>query len=70
LKRLGRLACIAAAGWWLQIALVIDYSGFVRMVLSGGVCAGIYLAVVVGLFRLKEPTRVANAVVRDLIGRR
>jgi PST family polysaccharide transporter len=60
----------AAAGWWLQTALLSDYSGFVRIVLSGGFCAGIYLAMVVGLFRLREPIRVASAIVKDLIGRR
>jgi len=60
----------AAAGWWLQTALLTDYSSFVRIVLSGGFCASIYLAIVVGLFRLNEPIRVASAIVKDLIGRR
>jgi len=60
----------AAAGWWLQTALLTDYSGFARIVVSGGFCICIYLAVVVGLFRLNEPIRVASAVVKDLIGRR
>ena len=60
----------AAAGWWLQTALLADYSGVVRIVLSGRFCASIYLAIVVGLFRHNEPIRVASAVVKDLIWRR
>ena len=60
----------AALGWWLQTALLTDYSSFVRIILSGGFCATIYLAIVVGLFRLHEPIRVASAIVRDLMGRR
>jgi len=60
----------AAAGWWLQTALLTDYSSVVRIGLSGVFCAGIYLAVVVGLFRLVEPIRVATTIVKDLMGRR
>jgi len=60
----------AAMGWWLQTALLTGYSSPVRIILSGGFCAVIYLAIVVGLFRLGEPIRVASAIVKDLIGRR
>jgi hypothetical protein len=60
----------AAAGWWLQSALLADYSSFVRIVLSGCFCACIYLAIVVGLFRLAEPLRVAGTIIQDLIGKR
>jgi O-antigen/teichoic acid export membrane protein len=60
----------AALGWWLQGALLADYSSLVRIILSGGFCASVYLAIVVGLFRLNEPIRVASRVVSDLIGRR
>jgi len=62
--------CTAALGWWLQTSLLADYSGLVRIILSGGFCSGIYLAIVVGLFRLNEPIRVAGAIVKDLMGRR
>jgi O-antigen/teichoic acid export membrane protein len=61
---------IAAAGWWLQTAMLADYSSFVRILLSGGFCMCIYLAIVVGLFRLVEPIRVAGRIVQDLIGKR
>jgi O-antigen/teichoic acid export membrane protein len=61
---------IAAAGWWLQAAMLADYSGFVRILLSGGFCTCIYLAIVVGLFRLTEPIRIAGRIVQDLIGKR
>src|SRR5262249_1354906 len=62
--------CTAAAGWWLQTELLADYSGFVRIFLSACFCACIYLGVVVGLFRLTEPIRVAGRIVQDLIGKR
>jgi len=61
---------IAAAGWWLQATMLADYSPFVRILLSGGFCTCIYLAIVVGLFRLVEPIRVAGRIVQDLIGKR
>ncbi len=60
----------AAAGWWLQTALLADYSGFIRIFVSGCFCTCIYLAVVVGLFRCSEPLRVAGTIARDLIGKR
>ena len=60
---------IAVAGWWLQTMLLADYSSPVRMVLSGAFCSCIYLAIVVGLFRVTEPIRVVGTMVRDLIGR-
>jgi hypothetical protein len=60
----------AAAGWWLQTELLADYSGFIRILVSGCFCTCIYLAVVVGLFRRGEPLRVAGAIAQDLIGKR
>ena len=57
----------AAAGWWLQASMLADYSGFVRILLLGGFCTCIYLAIVVGLFRLIEPIRVADRIVQDLL---
>jgi PST family polysaccharide transporter len=60
----------AALGWWLQTMFLGDYSSLVRIFLSGVFCSCIYLAIVVGLFRLTEPIRVAGAIVKDLMGRR
>jgi O-antigen/teichoic acid export membrane protein len=60
----------AAAGWWLQTTVLTGYSSFVRILLSGGFCICLYLAVVVGLFRLVEPIKVARSVVQDLLGKR
>jgi O-antigen/teichoic acid export membrane protein len=57
----------AAAGWWLQIAVIGDYPGFVRIFLSGGFCVCIYLAITVGLFRLSEPVKLAGSIVQDLL---
>jgi PST family polysaccharide transporter len=60
----------AAAGWWLQTTALTDYSSFVRIVLSAGFCACIYLAVVVGIFRIIEPIRVAGVVMQHQLWRR
>jgi O-antigen/teichoic acid export membrane protein len=60
----------AAAGWWLQTTLLADYSSFLRILLSGGFCTCVYLAIVVGLFRSNEPLRVAGRIVQDLMGKR
>jgi O-antigen/teichoic acid export membrane protein len=60
----------AAGGWWLQTAALTDYSSFVRILLSTGFCAFIYLTIVVGLFRLTEPIKVAARVARDQLRRK
>ena len=56
----------AAGGWWLQTTALTHYSSFVRIFLSSGFCISIYLIIVVGLFRLTEPIKVAGTVVQDL----
>lgn len=61
---------ILAAGWCLQMAIPTGCSSFVRILLSGAFCTCFYLAIVVGLFRLTEPIKVAGSVVQDLLGSR
>lgn len=56
-----------AAGWWLQMTLLAGYPGLIRILLSGAFCACLYLAIVVGLFRLAGPVRVAGAIAQDLL---
>lgn len=58
------------AGWCLQMTVLAGYPGLMRIVLSAAFCACFYLAVVVGFFRLMEPVRIANSVVRDLLRNR
>jgi O-antigen/teichoic acid export membrane protein len=60
----------AAAGWWLHVTLLADYSSYVRILVLGGFCTIVYLAVVVGLFRVTEPIRLIRTIGRELIGRR
>jgi PST family polysaccharide transporter len=60
----------AAGGWWLQTNALTDCSSFVRIFLSAGFCIWIYLIIVVGLFRLTEPIKVAGSVVQDLLRNR
>jgi PST family polysaccharide transporter len=55
----------AAAGSWLQITVLAHCSSLVRIASSLSVCACIYLVIVVGLFRLSEPLRVARSIVQD-----
>jgi PST family polysaccharide transporter len=57
----------AALGWWLQTAELADYPTLVRVVLSAGFCTVVYHAVVVGVFRLMEPIKVAALVAKDLL---
>jgi PST family polysaccharide transporter len=60
----------AAAGWWLQMTALADFSSFVRIVLSTGFCACVYLAIALGVFRLIEPIKIAVSVARDLLRNR
>jgi hypothetical protein len=55
----------AAGSWWLLTTALPHCSIFVRIFLLTGLCISIYLIVVVGLFRLTEPIKVAGAVVQD-----
>jgi O-antigen/teichoic acid export membrane protein len=61
---------IVAAGWCVQITLLLGYSSFIRILLSGAFCTGLYLTIVVGLFRLTEPIKIAGSVIQDLLGNR
>src|SRR5262245_21202210 len=56
---------IAAGGWWLQTTALTHCSSFVRISLSIAFCISVYLIIVVGLFRLTEPIKVAGKVVYD-----
>jgi len=55
----------AAGGWLLQMTVLAHWSSLVRIVSSATSCACIYLIVVVGLFRLTAPLKLAGTVVRD-----
>jgi O-antigen/teichoic acid export membrane protein len=66
---IGAISAVAG-GWWLQTTALTDYSSFVRILLLCSWCTCIYLAIVVGLFRLVEPIKVAGSIARDLLGKR
>jgi O-antigen/teichoic acid export membrane protein len=59
----------AAGGWWLQTAVLVDCSSFIRIIVSAASCAAIYLVIVVGLFRVVQPLKVALNVVQDQLQR-
>lgn len=59
-----------AGGWWLQTTALADYSSFARVLLLCVWCTCIYLAIVVGLFRLIEPIKIVGSIARDLLGKR
>jgi PST family polysaccharide transporter len=61
---------ILAAGWCLQITVLAEYSSLMRILLSGAFCVCLYLGIVVGLFRLAEPIKVASSVAEDLLTNR
>jgi O-antigen/teichoic acid export membrane protein len=52
----------AAGGWWLQTTVLVHCSSLVRIFLSIAFCISIYLIIVVGLFRLREPIKVAGTL--------
>jgi PST family polysaccharide transporter len=56
----------AATGWWLQTTALTDCSSFVRILLSTVFCICLYLIIVVGLFRIIDPIRVAGTLIHDL----
>jgi O-antigen/teichoic acid export membrane protein len=58
---------IAAAGWCLQMTLLADYPALIRILLSGTFCTCLYLAIVVGLFRLSGPVKVAGSIAREFL---
>lgn len=60
---IGAISAVAA-GTWLQMAVLGHLPSLARIVLSTCFCACIYLTVVVGVFRLSEPLRVAGSVVQ------
>jgi O-antigen/teichoic acid export membrane protein len=60
----------AAGGWCLQTIALTNGSGLVRIFLSTGFCISIYLIIVVGVFRLTEPIKLARTVVKDKLWKR
>jgi len=54
----------AAGGWWLLTIALTNYSAVARILLSAGFCACIYLFIVVGLFRLIEPIKIASRILQ------
>jgi PST family polysaccharide transporter len=66
---LGALAT-DAAGWWLSLYVLADFSEISRVVVLVASCGGIYLCIVVGIFRCTEPLKVAAQLIRDQLSRR
>src|SRR5262245_56156976 len=59
----------AAGGWWLQTTALTGYSSFTRILLSAGFCISVYLIIVVCLFQLTKPIKVAGTIVQDQLWR-
>jgi len=58
------LLAVACAGS-IQYAWLGEYHQIVRVAISTVVCLGVYLLVVVGVFKLTQPIRIALSLVRD-----
>ena len=58
-----------AAGWWLQSIFFAELSSIVRIFLSTGLCASIYLLIVVGVLRITEPIMIVSRLVQDFVVR-
>jgi O-antigen/teichoic acid export membrane protein len=57
----------AAGGWWLGIAMPTDYPSYARIFWLSGFCVCIYFFVVLIVFRLTEPIKIAQSIVRDYL---
>jgi O-antigen/teichoic acid export membrane protein len=57
----------AVVGWLLQWTFLSDFSSLSRILLSVGFCALFYLSLVVGLFRLTEPIKVASHILSNYL---
>jgi O-antigen/teichoic acid export membrane protein len=60
----------ATGGWWLNIEILAGYSSYVRIFWASGFCVCVYLFVVLVLFRLNEPIKVARSIARDFLNKR
>jgi O-antigen/teichoic acid export membrane protein len=61
---------ILAVGWYLRMTVLADYASVLRILLLGVFCTCLYLAIVVGLFRLAHPIKLAGSIAQDLLKRR
>jgi O-antigen/teichoic acid export membrane protein len=59
----------AAAGWWLQTTALVGFSSLIRIILLAGFCVSVYAIVVVGLFRLVSPIKIAAKIMQDQLRR-
>jgi O-antigen/teichoic acid export membrane protein len=60
----------AAAGWSVQAIALAHCSGLVRIIFSTCFCLSLYLVIVVVLFQVTDPMRVAFTIVQDqLLGK-
>jgi O-antigen/teichoic acid export membrane protein len=58
-----------AAGWWLQSIFFAELSSIARIFFSAGLCASIYLLIVVGVLRITEPIMIVSRLVQDFVVR-
>jgi len=56
------------ATWWFQASALGNYLGYERILISSLLFSSIYLALVVGLFRLTEPFKIGMNTIRELVG--
>jgi PST family polysaccharide transporter len=59
--------CTVIGGWWLGTTVLAQYASFARILLSSGFCICIYLAIILGVFRIVEPVRVAVSIIQDIV---
>lgn len=57
-----------AAGLSLRTFVLDNYSNLLRILLVSSTCASTYLLVILGLFRITEPIKIAARIARDVLG--
>jgi O-antigen/teichoic acid export membrane protein len=70
LPQLTAAICTAAAGWLLTITLLTEFAGLVRVFISGSFCVCVYVLIILGVFRITQPIKIAASIAMDFVRNR
>lgn len=60
----------AVIGHVIEETILVDYSPLARFLISVPICTTTYLALAVGLFRVRGPVKLAASLLRDIVAKR
>ena len=70
LPQLIAAVCTAAGGWLFAVTLLTQHIGLGRALISGGFSICIYLVIILGVFRITQPIKVAASIAIDFVKNR